>query len=1088
MKPRPHESPPSVWMLVTIFLCLATGFSAIGYVYYRTERQKALTAKQDELAAIADLKVRSLHQWRREQWGDANRVTYHPRLARQVARARAASHTSSDVHEVTQWLKSMRDYEEFATIMVLDAAGKSRLWIPGEDSIPGPLVLRHLSRVIQSRQPELIDIHVGPTSDVHLDLLAPLMDDEGQDTIVTGVLLFRIDPHDFLFPMIQTWPTKSPTAETLILRKEGDSIVFINELRHTNAPALSLRFPMTDLARPAVQAALGREGVFEGTDYRGHAVLSVLRSVPDSPWFLIAKVDMEEIDASTRQIGITVWLTVTLLILIAGLMIGVLWRNASAHFYRQLYESEAGRQALASHYEYLVKFANDIILLTDMDGHIREANDQACACYGYVREELLRLNLNDLRAERDRKELTTMMRELEASGGKRYVVWHMRRDGTEFPIEASSRTIRVDGHVFFQSIIRDISEKQVADEALQTSEARYRGLFENMSEGFAYCRMLFENGIPTDWIYLAVNDAFESLTGLKNVTGKPVSEVIPGIRQSDPGLFEMYADTARNGVAKKFEVFVEALQMWFSISVYSPEPDHFVAVFDVITERKRAEETLRRSEHKFSIMFEKAAFAASLSRLSDGRLVDVNEAFERDFGYSKADVVGKTSLELGINPNAAERQRVLDMLKARGKVRDVEMSLHTISGSIRSFVVNMDIVDIGEEKFILQTANDITDRKNAEREVKVRDELLRMTSQMAKVGGWEFDTATMHGTWTDEVALIHDLDPHQPTSVELGVSFYTPDSRTKIEKAIQEAIAEARPYDLELEMITAKGIHKWVRSSALPVVENGVVVKVKGIFQDITERKLAEEEIHSLNVHLEQRVRERTAQLEAANKELEAFSYSVSHDLRAPLRSIDGFSQALLEDYGEKLDDHGKDYLSRVRRSTQHMGVLIDDMINLSRVTRQAMNLTETNLSRLADGIAADLQKSDGRRRVTFAISPGLIARCDERLMGIVLNNLIGNAWKFTAREADGRIEFGKHTKDGVPAFFVRDNGAGFDMNYVDKLFGAFQRLHPTAEFPGTGIGLATVQRIIRRHGGRVWAEGKVNGGATFSFTLGQDD
>lgn len=227
-----------------------------------------------------------------------------------------------------------------------------------------------------------------------------------------------------------------------------------------------------------------------------------------------------------------------------------------------------------------------------------------------------------------------------------------------------------------------------------------------------------------------------------------------------------------------------------------------------------------------------------------------------------------------------------------------------------------------------------------------------------------------------------------------------------------------------------------------------------------------------------------TAELERTNKELESFSYSVSHDLRAPLRSIDGFSHALLEDYSDRLDEAGKDYLNRVRAACQNMGQLIDDLLGLSRVIRHELRFEEVDLTATVRSIVAQLTQSEPDRRVHVEIAEGVRAQGDPGLLRIVLENLLNNAWKFTRKTSDPRIEFGTLEKDGVPVMFVRDNGAGFDMSYADKLFGAFQRLHEAREFPGTGIGLATVHRIVHRHGGRVWAEAAVGKGATFSFAL----
>jgi signal transduction histidine kinase len=253
------------------------------------------------------------------------------------------------------------------------------------------------------------------------------------------------------------------------------------------------------------------------------------------------------------------------------------------------------------------------------------------------------------------------------------------------------------------------------------------------------------------------------------------------------------------------------------------------------------------------------------------------------------------------------------------------------------------------------------------------------------------------------------------------------------------------------------------------------------MLEQIRERDAALQKAHN---ELEQRIADRTAQLTAANQELEAFSYSVSHDLRAPLRGIDGFSQALLEDCAARLDEQGKSHLRRIRAATQRMGLLIDDLLNLSRVTRTEIRKERVDLSALARSIAVELRRSQPNRQVVFRIEDGLASQADPRLLRIALVNLLGNAWKFTSKCPAARIEFGKSDRNDASAYFVRDNGAGFDPAYADGLFGAFRRLHATQEFPGTGVGLAIVQRIIHRHGGQVWAEGAVARGATFYFTL----
>jgi PAS domain S-box-containing protein len=264
--------------------------------------------------------------------------------------------------------------------------------------------------------------------------------------------------------------------------------------------------------------------------------------------------------------------------------------------------------------------------------------------------------------------------------------------------------------------------------------------------------------------------------------------------------------------------------------------------------------------------------------------------------------------------------------------------------------------------------------------------------------------------------------------------------------------------------------------------EDGLLVNAA--IRDVTQRKLIEEDIQKLNEDLKQRA----AQLESANKELEAFAYSVSHDLRAPLRTIDGFSLALLEDYAGQIPDEGQNYLMRIRTAAQRMAQLIDDLLSLSRVSRAAIEPVTINLSSLAHTVVRDLQQAQPQRIVEIVITPDLIVRGDQRLLRIVLENLLSNAWKFTSKQEYARIEFGAQETDDQRTYYIRDNGAGFDMIYANKLFGTFQRLHANSEFPGIGIGLAIVQRIIQRHRGRVWAEAAIDKGATFYFTLGMEE
>ena len=311
-----------------------------------------------------------------------------------------------------------------------------------------------------------------------------------------------------------------------------------------------------------------------------------------------------------------------------------------------------------------------------------------------------------------------------------------------------------------------------------------------------------------------------------------------------------------------------------------------------------------------------------------------------------------------------------------------------------------------------------------------------------------------------------------------------PDNVERVKEMFELLFTRGNMFDVEYRIQRKNEKWIWLRNRASIIRGKDDVLYADGLARNITERKKAEEEIHKLNEELEQRVLQRTEQLEAANKDLEAFSYSVSHDLRAPLRAITGFSSMLLEDYADKLDGEGKRLFDVIRGNSKKMGKLIDDLLALSRIGRKDIELSKINVDKLARAMFDEIKATVPEREIQFDIKPLPPARVDEGMIRQVFFNLLSNAIKFTKNRDTAIIEVGGHVEDYENIYYVKDNGTGFDMQYANKLFGAFQRLHSEKEFEGTGIGLATVKRIVNRHGGRIWAEGKVNEGATFYFTL----
>jgi PAS domain S-box-containing protein len=629
-------------------------------------------------------------------------------------------------------------------------------------------------------------------------------------------------------------------------------------------------------------------------------------------------------------------------------------------------QADEAVKASEERYRSVTESVNDAIISADSMGNIHFWNNGARALFGYEGKEVMGKPLTLLMPERYRNGHRMGLERMRNSGeshviGKTVALHGLRKDGREFPLELSLSAWKHNGALAYTGIIRDITERTQTEEALRKSEEKYRALFDSIDVGVCTIEMLFdENNKPVDYRFLEVNPSFEKQTGIQNARGRRMREIAP---LHEEHWFELYGKIAVTGEPVRFENQAAQLHRWYDVYAFrvgEPHQRQVAIHFKDITERKRTEEILRESEERFRLLVGGVKDYAIIMLDPHGHVASWNAGAERIKGYQADEILGQ------------------------------HFSRFYTSEDLESGKPSM-----------------------------------------------ELKAATERGTFEDIGWRVR----------KDGSRFWA--------NVIVAAVRD----------------------------QSGVLRGFSKVTRDITDRKQAEEEI-----------RARTEQLAAANKELEAFSYSVSHDLRAPLRHVNGFTDLLFKHAAAILDEKGQRYLNTISDSVKQMGLLIDDLLAFSKMSRSELHFTTVNLEQLIKQVLDELKPEMDGRRIAWEVGALPDVCGDRAMLRQALINLLGNAVKYTRPRDQARIEIGalapalspagKGDGQGEIVIFVRDNGVGFDMQYAHKLFGVFQRLHGATEFEGTGIGLALVQRIIHKHGGRIWAESVVDKGTTFYCSL----
>ena len=875
-------------VLIIVLALLSIGIIISGYLYYKHFEKTHRISVEQQLTAIADLKAGEIVQWRKERLGDASVYYRNASFSAMLKRFLDEPRDTNTRNSLVIWLTLIQSAYQYNRVFITDTQGIERISVPETPkSRASSFSQKNTAEILRSGKVTFLDFHrEAPNRPIRLAVLVPIYDEQ-YNRQPLGALVLRIDPKKYLYPLIKHWPTPAKTAETLLIRREGNEAVFLNELKFRKNSALVLRIPLTRTDMPAVRAALDYEGIMEGKDYRGVPVIASIQRVPNSPWFLVARMDISEVYAPVRE---RLWITiilVTALLAGAGGAVGLFWRQQTTGFYRERLKTAEEIKESEERYRLLADHMSDTVWLLDLNLKTTYCSPSVEKLRGYTASEIIALPLEKQFTPESYKILSEVLREEMAK-----------------------------------------TEKDPSYSFVRTLELG----------------IVCKDG-STSW-------SEKKISLIRDEDGRPVSILGEG----------------RD-----------------------------------ITERKRAESASALNSQRMQTLLQ-------LSQMSEATLQEIT-----DFALEEA--VRLTQSKIGYLAFLNEDESVLTM--------------HSWSKSAMAecAIIEKPIVYPVESTGLWGEA--------------VRQRRPVITN--------DYTTANPLKKGCPQGHVV--LKRHMNTPVFEG-------SRIVIVAGVGNKVEEYDKGDVQQLTLLMEGIWRLI------------------------ERKRARGELNRLYAELEQRVIDRTAQLEAANKELEAFSYSVSHDLRAPLRHMSGFVDLLKKRFEESLPEKGRHYMNNIADSARQMGILIDDLLEFSRTGRQEMRQEDLDMNIILKEALEQLDQDTDKRKIEWIVPPLPPAHGDHSMMKLVWANLLGNAVKFTRGRKKTRIEVGAEEKDDETIYFVKDNGIGFDMKYVHKLFGVFQRLHSTEEFEGTGVGLANVRRIITRHGGRTWAEAKLNEGAIFYFSM----